>query len=161
MTLWAWKSPRKLQTFFRYSQLMDAALRRPTLLQWSSIPNIPHTTAASGFNNGKGGVYAVEWRAAIVYLWQWVRDAVPADLKNGTSPDPSSWGSPYVQLTGDCQQRLYIQIWTTFCAPWAQNDYFNSSCFSTAPLCTDYVSQHPSAFQDAYVSIFLCYAASE
>lgn len=112
----------------------------------------PYPTFGGAFNNAKGGVYAIEWRADVVNVWQWVRDDVPADVKNGTSPDPSTWGPAWIQYKGNCQQRLYVQFWTTFCAPWAQQDYFKSTCFSTAPICTHYVSQNPSAFQDAYVS---------
>ncbi len=116
------------------------------------ISDVPYTSFESAFNNAKGGVYAIEWRADVVNVWEWVRDDVPADVKNGTSPDPSTWGPAWVQYNGDCQQRLYIQIWTTFCAPSAQDYYFNSTCFPTAPICTHYVAQNPSAFEDAYVS---------
>ena len=119
----------------------------------SIITDVPYTSFESAFNNAKGGVYAIEWRADVVNVWEWVRDDVPADIKNGTSPDPGTWGPAWVQFTGNCQQRLYIQIWTTFCAPWAQNDYYNSTCFPKAPICTHFVAQNPSAFQDAYVSI--------
>jgi len=117
------------------------------------ITEVPYTSFESAFNNANGGTYAIEWKADVVSVWEWVRDDVPADVKNGTSPDPSTWGPAWIQYKGNCQQRLHIQIWTTFCAPWAQNDYYNSTCFRTAPICTHYVAQNPSAFQDAYVSI--------
>lgn len=103
-----------------------------------------------------GAVYALEWRAEVVNIWFWVRNSVPDDIKNGPSVDPTTWGPPHNQHSGNCginpnlQQELNIRIRTTFCPPWASENYYKSDCFRTSLHCTHYVANNPSAYQDAY-----------
>ena len=45
-----------------------------------------------------GGVYALEWRVDnYIRAFYFERDNVPADLAGRQSPDPDSWGKPYVR----------------------------------------------------------------
>ncbi len=111
---------------------------------------------ASAINNEGGALYAFEWRADMVNIWIWMGDKAPSELKNGTIVDPTTWGPPQAQYLGECQvnldrkHELNIRILSTFCPPWAPDEYYKSDCFRTAPICHQYVANNPSAFQDAY-----------
>lgn len=43
------------------------------------------------YNDGDGGLMAVEWRSEGIRMWAFTRSAIPADI-TAKSPDPSSWG---------------------------------------------------------------------
>lgn len=49
----------------------------------------------ASFNGAGGGVMAVELRHEGIRMWQFPRDAIPADVAGtgGAAPDPSSWGT--------------------------------------------------------------------
>ena len=44
------------------------------------------------FNQKQGGVMAVEWRDDGIRMWQFMRDAIPADI-TGKKPTPDAWGT--------------------------------------------------------------------
>lgn len=55
------------------------------------------------FNAIGGGVMAVELREAGIRVWQFARQAVPADVQAQTAPDPSSWGTAFADFPStDC-----------------------------------------------------------
>ncbi|KAL9124217.1 MAG: hypothetical protein Q9217_006432 [Psora testacea] len=113
-----------------------------------------------GFNNGKGGVYAMEWTSDAINVWFFRRNS---DLSNvlSESPDPVQWGSALASFQGgsgctidDHFKNNNIVFDTTFCGDWAGNVWFqDSTCSSKAATCTDYVRDNPSAFTEAYWTI--------
>ena len=59
-----------------------------------------------------------------IKMWFFPRTAIPADLKAGSSVDPSKWGTPQATFQGACDfdkkfgnQRIVLD--TTFCGDWA------------------------------------------
>lgn len=116
------------------------------------------TTASYGtpFNSGGGGVYAMEWTDSHIAVWFFARGSLPSDIASD-SPNPGNWGTPTTLFSGsgcDINEHFAnhnIVFDTTFCGDWAGNVWdSNSQCASLASTCTDYVSQNPSAFSDAY-----------
>ncbi|KAF9882948.1 hypothetical protein FE257_004859 [Aspergillus nanangensis] len=113
-----------------------------------------------GFNKAGGGVYATEWTANGLKTWFFGHDSVPADIAAG-NPDPSGWPMPDAAFAGDCNFErhfwdMQIVFDTTFCGDWAGNeDVWASSgnCATLASTCTDYVSNNPAAFEEAYWEI--------
>ncbi|CAK4031841.1 glycoside hydrolase family 16 [Lecanosticta acicola] len=113
----------------------------------------------AAFNAHGGGVYAMEWTPSAISVYFFPRASIPADAL-GASPNPSTWGTPVAQFSGGCDfasaftdQQLVFD--TTFCGDWAGSPdvWSSSSCSQQASSCTDFVANHPSAFQDAYWSI--------
>jgi len=105
-------------------------------------------TYGPGFNQGGGGVMAVEWRDEGIRMWQWPRAAVPADVamagagggnppSNGTSsggggPDPSSWGTALADFPNtECNMGQHFR---------------NASIIANIDLCGDLGGQ---TFKDA------------
>lgn len=85
----------------------------------------PRTTSYGiGFNQGGGGVYAMQWTSESILIWNWPRSEVPDDIDN-KSPDPGSWGLPAAQLAvGNCTVDQHFQSHkivfdTTFCGEYA------------------------------------------
>lgn len=82
------------------------------------------TSYGIGFNQGDGGVYAMQWTSEAILIWNWLRSEVPADVDNKT-PDPGSWGLPAAQLAvGNCSVDQHFQSHkivfdTTFCGEYA------------------------------------------
>jgi len=117
----------------------------------------PSSTASFGstFNSNGGGVVALELREAGIRVWQFARDAVPADVTSKTAPDPSGWGEPTADFPGtSCDvgkhfrnQSIIANI--DLCGAWAgqQKVYSGAGCPGT---CQDQVANNASAFADAY-----------
>ena len=82
------------------------------------------TSFGVGFNQGGGGVYAMQWTSESILIWQWSRDQVPEDV-DSKKPDPGSWGLPVAQLAvGNCSVDQHFQSHkiifdTTFCGEYA------------------------------------------
>ena len=114
-------------------------------------------TYGAGFNANNGGVYATEWTGSSISVWFFPRNSIPSDV-TGSSPDPSSWGTPLAYFSGGCDigtsfvsQQLVFD--TTFCGDWAGNVWSSSSCAAQASTCDAFVQNNPSAFADAYWSV--------
>lgn len=43
------------------------------------------------YNDANGGIMAVEWRSEGIRMWEFSRNALPADI-TAKKPDPSTWG---------------------------------------------------------------------
>ena len=52
-----------------------------------------------GFNNAKGGVYAMEWTSDAINVWFFGRNSIPNGI-SGNSPDPSTWGTATASFQG-------------------------------------------------------------
>jgi len=114
-----------------------------------------------GFNANGGGFYAMERTADFVKVWFWARNdaSVPAEVSSGSgSIDTDNWGTPdafFPNTSCDIDSHFgpaNIIINLTFCGDWAGSAsvYSSSGCPST---CTDYVSNNPSAFNNAYFQL--------
>lgn len=57
------------------------------------------TGYGSGFNNGNGGVYAMEWSGTAIKVWYFARSKIPSDISSG-KPNPSGWGTPRSNFDG-------------------------------------------------------------
>ncbi|KAK5955112.1 hypothetical protein OHC33_003791 [Knufia fluminis] len=120
------------------------------------------TSFGVGFNQGGGGVYAMQWTSEYINIWHWPRSEVPNDVDSKTS-DPGSWGLPAAQLgVGNCTIDQHFQSHkiifdTTFCGEYAGNPYVwktddANSCEASTGLatCDNYVANNPEAFKEAY-----------
>ena len=123
-----------------------------------SIDNDDSQTYGAGFNANEGGVYATNYESDAISIYFFPRNSIPSDISSG-SPDPSSWGKPIAQFSGDCDinskinsQQIVFDL--TFCGDWAGAVWStDSTCSAKASSCNDYVQNNPSAFQDAYWEI--------
>ncbi|KAK0721785.1 concanavalin A-like lectin/glucanase domain-containing protein [Lasiosphaeria miniovina] len=126
------------------------------------------TTYGGAFNAAGGGIMAVEWRSEGIRIWQFGRAAIPADIGAG-KPDPSIWPPPLADFPNTncdigghfknasiianidlCGDAIPESVWAasgclTPCVGshkcvggWTQNN------------CTDFVSNNPQAFINAY-----------
>jgi hypothetical protein len=104
------------------------------------------------FNKQGGGVMALEWRDAGIRMWQFARDAVPADVTS-KKPNPASWGQALADFPStDCDigshfknQSIIANI--DLCGHLVYGVWGDSGCPSN---CTDLVANNPTAFKDAY-----------
>lgn len=107
----------------------------------------PEGSFGHGFNQNGGGAYACEWIPdQTIKIWFWKRADIPANL--GDSPDPNTWGNPYVSFN-PCPgyfKDMEMIINTTLCGDWAGNVF---------PECGGYVrdTNNNPKFQDAYFLI--------
>ncbi|KII91131.1 glycoside hydrolase family 16 protein [Plicaturopsis crispa FD-325 SS-3] len=97
----------------------------------------------SGFAAAGGGVWAVQFDVAGVYMWFWSRPNVPASLTGATSTsalDISQWGVPsasYASTTCNIPQfftaqQLVLDI--TLCGNWASLPvFYSATCGSSGP----------------------------
>ena len=51
----------------------------------------PSDTFGAAYNDADGGYMAVEWRPEGIRMWEFRRNALPADIQ-AKKPDPSTWG---------------------------------------------------------------------
>ena len=141
-----------------------------------SIGDVSNLTFGNDFNTAGGGVYATEWTSDFIKIWFFPRGSFPADIAS-SKPNPSnSWGPPNSLFQGefnidDYFKNLQIVFDTTFCGQvrgysrhineevanhteqWAGDAWKQSSCASLAPTCEEYVTNNPSAFEEAYWAI--------
>ena len=121
------------------------------------IDAVETTTYGSGFNSAGGGVYAMEWTAQGITVWQFPRSEIPSDIANG-NPVPSSWSASQAKFEGSCNfqssfQNQSIIVDTTFCGQWAgQQGVWEADpvCSKMASTCSDYVQNNPADFAEAY-----------
>ncbi|KAL4984923.1 concanavalin A-like lectin/glucanase domain-containing protein [Aspergillus falconensis] len=114
------------------------------------------TSYGAGFNSISGGVYATEWTSDHISIWFFPRSSIPSDISAG-NPDPNSWGTPVARFAGSCDIEshftdMQIIFDITFCGDWAGNVWGSGTC-SSLGSCTDYVSNNPGAFAEAYWDI--------
>jgi hypothetical protein len=102
-----------------------------------------------------GGVFAVDWTASAIRVYQFARPDIPDDILAGT-PNPSLWGIPVFDFSGPSAnipayfKDHKIIFDTTFCGDWAGNTYNQCGCPGT---CSDFVANNPTAFKDVYWGI--------
>jgi len=121
-----------------------------------------HVTDANSygpaFNSNGGGFYAMERTSSFIKVWFWARNdgSVPDSVKNGAGTiNTDQWGTPdayFPNTSCDVNSKFgpaNVIINLTFCGDWAGSAsvYSSSGCPST---CTDFVSNNPSAFNNAY-----------
>ncbi|KZP31323.1 glycoside hydrolase family 16 protein [Athelia psychrophila] len=115
------------------------------ITEWSSASYGPY------FDSQGGGVFAMKWDDEGIAVWNFYRAAIPQDITDGQSPNPSGWGQPAAQLapsgcnplTMFSNHSIIFDI--TFCGDWAGNSYSTSGCPGT---CAERV-QDPSNFVNA------------
>ena len=119
------------------------------------------------FNEGGGGIYAMEWTSKGITIWTFPRDKIPADIARSTtpgdtnpgSPDPSKWGRPVAHFCSDAcdidqhfkDMKLVVSI--GICGGWPNSDWASSGCKSKAPTCNEYAAKNPHDFAEAYFLI--------
>ena len=81
-----------------------------------------------GFNQNKGGVYALEWTSDALNIWFFARGSEPNGVL-GDSPDPSTWSQPSANFQGGsgCDIDTHfkdqnIVFDTTFCGKYIRFD---------------------------------------
>jgi len=105
------------------------------------------------FNNGGGGVYALEWTNNHIQAFFFNRNNIPGDIKSN-APVPSSWGKPYAlfPLGEHCNPNHFMNmnlvIDLTFCGDWA-GGVFNADCPGKGS-CQSFVQNNPTSFTEAY-----------
>ncbi|KAF4126622.1 WSC domain [Geosmithia morbida] len=120
------------------------------------LPDDDVTSYGDSFNAVLGGVYAMKWDSDHISVWHFSRGEVPGDISD-KRPDPSSWGLPDALFGGaSCDvdkffSNMSLVININFCgdygnAAWGAED----SCDTYADTCSEYVANHPDAFENAY-----------
>ncbi|KAI9744184.1 MAG: hypothetical protein M1818_002336 [Claussenomyces sp. TS43310] len=130
------------------------------------VQGVP-SSFGSAFNANGGGIMAMELRTAGIRMWQFARNAIPSDITT-QKPDPSTWGTALADFPGtDCDigthfnnQSIVIDI--DVCGTWAGAANVYNTQDGCPGLCTDYATQNPSAFDEAYFEFgdFWIYQAS-
>ncbi|KAJ1555938.1 hypothetical protein HK405_010219 [Cladochytrium tenue] len=111
-----------------------------------------------GFNNGGGGVFAVEWTSSSIKIWRFDRSSIPSDISGGSGVSPDGWGTPAAHwpLGSSCPASFFsnmqIVIDDTFCGDWAGNVFGSGCSGSGMDACNNFVAYQPSSFTDAYWS---------
>ncbi|KIM86174.1 glycoside hydrolase family 16 protein [Piloderma croceum F 1598] len=119
------------------------------IIEWSRASYGPY------FDAQQGGVFAMKWDDLGISVWSFYRQAIPEDITNGQSPNPSTWIEPVAQLSpSGCDPLKYFYNHSvifdiTFCGDWAGNSYATSDCPGT---CAERVMD-PSNFVNASWSI--------
>ncbi|XP_014552484.1 glycoside hydrolase family 16 protein [Bipolaris victoriae FI3] len=118
----------------------------------------------TGFNDAKGGVYAMEWTESSISVWFFPRDSPgyteyfsQSNDTAVTSLDPSTWGPPMARFSGsgcDFSERfvdMKIVFNTAFCGEWAGKVWDEECAAKTGvETCEEYVRGNPDAFREAY-----------
>lgn len=118
----------------------------------------------TGFNDAKGGVYAMEWTESSISVWFFPRNSPgyteyfsQSNDTAATSPDPSTWGPPMARFSGsgcDFSERfvdMKIVFNTAFCGEWAGKVWDEECAAKTGvETCEEYVRGNPDAFREAY-----------
>lgn len=124
----------------------------------------PPASFGTGYNNVQGGIVALEWRNQGIRMWQFGRDAIPADI-TAKSPNPSSWGEAAADFPDtNCNVQSHFRNHSIIanidlCGQYAGGVYPQSGCPST---CSDFVANNPNSFTDAFweFGAFQIYQAS-
>jgi len=120
-----------------------------------AVQSTDNLSFGAGFNNNKGGVFAMQWEASGIYVWFWRRNGIPSNVLSN-SPDPASWGKPAANFPfgGACASNHFanqqIVIDNTFCGDWAGNEFNNNGCSGS---CQSFVQNNPGEFREAYWAI--------
>lgn len=123
-------------------------------------------TWGAGFNQGGGGIYAMEWTDQRISTWFFPRDeplakqlVADASMNYTTITDTSKWGEPLASFVGGgglCsfgetirEQAIVFNI--NFCGDWAGKDWENNEvCSALGASCNAFVGANPSVFEEAY-----------
>lgn len=104
------------------------------------------------FNQGSGGIMAMEWRKEGIRMWQFSRSNIPSDITDH-KPNPGSWGEALADFPStDCDignhfknQSIVANI--NLCGQLTESAYSSDNCPSN---CTDYVANNPDDFKNAF-----------
>lgn len=120
------------------------------------------STASFGdpFNNGDGGVYAMQWTDDFIKTWFFPRGSEPKSLSSGCSaPDLTEFGTPDTFFSG-CDigsnfKENRLMFTTTFCGSWAGDaNVYPQSCplirSDAGQSCRAQVALNPDDYQDRY-----------
>jgi hypothetical protein len=119
------------------------------ITEWSRASYGPY------FDSQGGGVFAMKWDDEGIAVWNFYRAAIPQDITDGQSPNPSTWGTPAALLSpSGCDPISFFSNHSiifdiTFCGDWAGNSYATSNCPGT---CADRIMD-PANFVNASWSI--------
>ncbi|KAF2098069.1 glycoside hydrolase family 16 protein, partial [Rhizodiscina lignyota] len=121
-----------------------------------------NNTYGDGFNDIKGGVYAMQWTSQFIKIWFFPRDSIPDSISRG-APEVSEFGTPQANFHGSCDidehfKKHRIVFDTTFCGDFAGSVYHQSTCpqvegMDSMGSCIDYVKNNPSDYLDAFWSV--------
>jgi hypothetical protein len=64
-----------------------------------AITDWSHASYGPYFDAQGGGVYVMKWDDEGIAVWNFYRDAIPQDITDGESPNPSTWSEPAAQLS--------------------------------------------------------------
>ncbi|QUC20010.1 uncharacterized protein UV8b_04251 [Ustilaginoidea virens] len=112
----------------------------------------PGPTYGATLNSAGGSVVAVEWRSAGIRMWQFARNAVPADITSG-KPNPAGWGVAAADFPGtDCDIGSHFKNHSIIanidlCGDLVYGSWDKSGCPGT---CQDLVANQPDSFKTAY-----------
>ncbi|ORY17445.1 hypothetical protein BCR34DRAFT_38423 [Clohesyomyces aquaticus] len=149
--------------------LYDCALDSSSGASGCDVNSNAANTFGTGFNNNKGGVYAMEWTSQAIKMWFFPRGQIPASILSD-SPDTTTFGTPVASFQGGCDidsrfidHRFIFD--NTFCGDWAGWAYSNDPQCKAYPSlnsqdqCKTFVAENPAAFKDAYwqISYFKTY----
>lgn len=65
-------------------------------------------SAGTNFNEGGGGVYAMEWTSVAIRIWFFPRGHIPPTVLS-SHPDPSKFGVPDANFEGGCDIDKYFR----------------------------------------------------
>lgn len=114
----------------------------------------------TGFNSIGGGVYALEWTSDIIRVFFFPRQSIPSDLAIGSTPDPTTWGTPIAAFSGggcdiDSHFRNHRIVFdTTFCGQWAGNVWAKGECKGMAGSCEEFVRGNPEVYAEAFWEVY-------
>jgi hypothetical protein len=119
-------------------------------------------TYGFGFNEKRGGVYAMQWVESGIAVWFFTRDSIPEDIK-ANHPMPWTWKAPFARwAAATCDpNRFFYAVNSifdiTFCGDWAGSDgaWRGSGCADQTGFgsCVDYVRQKGGDFHEAFWAV--------
>ena len=117
------------------------------------------TSFGHGFNDARGGVFALLWdKSTGISIWHFARADIPEDITN-KRPTPANWGKPaghWSSATCDIAANFYdhsMIIDTTVCGGWANGAYGYSGCPETcAEMVADSSNFHGELIELCFVA---------